>query len=97
MRTLTQKEMASVSAAKAVVQTLTPSMMEIVVTYGSKFEAKGSYGGHRLNVILYANAIHDLHDRPISCDFSKPFLINTYLATALSVEGGHLYRIEFDA
>lgn len=96
MRTLSISELHSVSAAKAALLRVSVTNVEILVTNASSFVSAGTFGGHRLNVILYPNAVHDLYDMPLNYDLSKPFFHNEHIVHATVVPGGHIYNFIFD-
>ncbi|MBS0287402.1 MAG: hypothetical protein JSR17_08905 [Proteobacteria bacterium] len=66
------------------------------MTNSSHFVAAGTYGGHRINVILYAYDVCDLYNKSLGYDLSKPFFHNGHLVNAIAVTGGHIYQFLFD-
>ncbi len=96
MRPLTTTECHLTSAAKAALLSVSVTEVDIIVTNASKFVSAGTYGGHRLNVILYPNDVHDLFDKSLNYDLSKPFFHNGHIVEATVVPGGHIYKFIFD-
>ncbi len=96
MRILTSTECHLTSAAKAALLSVSVIAVEILVTNTSKFVSAGTFGGHRLNVILYPNGVYDLHDNPLNYDLSKPFFHNGHIVEAVAIPGGHIYKFIFD-
>ncbi len=96
MRSLTFLELQEVAGGKAFIQKLTPTVIEIVVTNSSRYVSSGTFGGHRLNVILYPNDVCDLYDNSLGYDFSGPFFHNGHMVNAIPVQGGHIYQFLFD-
>ncbi len=96
MRVLTKTEIAKVSGAKTVILKSTFVEMDILVTYSTRFLGTGTYGGHRLNMIIYPNEIHDLSDRLLPYDLSDTLFHNGHKIVPVAIEGGHIYKIFFD-
>ncbi|MGD9591188.1 MAG: hypothetical protein AB7V32_01555 [Candidatus Berkiella sp.] len=96
MRMLSSLELQQVAGAKVFIQKATPTVIEIVVTNSSRFVSAGTYGGHRLNVILYPNDICDLQDNSLGYDFSNPIFHNGHYVNAIPIQGGHIYQFLFN-
>ncbi len=96
MRELITNEIQQVAGAKMSVQKITPTEIEILVTNSSRFVSAGTYGGHRLNVILYPNDVRDLNDNSLGYDLSGPFFHNGHWVNPILVQGGHIYQFLFD-
>lgn len=96
MRALTLTEIQKVSGAKTAVLKLTVVEMDILVTHSTLFSGTGTYGGHRLNMIIYPNEIHDLSDKLLPYDLSGTIYHNGHKIVPIAVEGGHIYKIYFD-
>ncbi len=96
MRRVTVEELKQVCGAGATVLKLTVVQMEIMVTHGDRFEGTGTYGGHRLNMILYANEVHSLNDKVLPYDVSDVFYHNGHKIVPTEISGGHRYSIFFN-
>lgn len=96
MRMLTQREALEISGAKTAILKLTVVEMDILVTYSTRFMGTGTYGGHRLNMIIYPNEIHDLNDRLLPYNVSDTIFHNGHKIVPVEIEGGHIYKIFFD-
>lgn len=96
MRQLTLVEQQRVTGAQISVQKITSSGLEVVVTELSRFVSAGTYGGHRLNVILYANDVCDLYDKSLGYDLSETFFHNGHLVKAIPIADGHIYQFMFN-
>lgn len=96
MRDLDITEIQEVHGAKFNVIKVTPSVIEILVTNSSRYVSAGTFGGHRLNVILYPNDVCDLSDISLGYDLSQPFFHNGHKVIAVPVDGGHIYQFLFD-
>lgn len=96
MRTLSLSELHTVNGARASLLNVRVTDMEILVTNSARYVCGGSYYGHHVNAILYANEVHDLADRNLGYDLSQPFSHNGHLVQATPVTGGYIYKIIFD-
>ncbi len=96
MREIIAEELKQVYGAGATVLKLTVVQMDIMVTHSGRFEGTGTYGGHRLNMILYANEVHNLNDKLLPYDVSEVFYHNGHKIVPMEVAGGHTYSIFFD-
>ncbi|MCS5709846.1 hypothetical protein [Candidatus Berkiella aquae] len=96
MRNLNKNEIHQVSGANTTVLKLTAVEMDILVTHSTRFVGSGTYGGHRLNMIIYANEIHDLNDQLLPFNLSEPVYYNGHKIMANAIDGGHIYKILFN-
>ncbi len=96
MRTLTPNEINQVAGSDISIQKITSRGIDILVTGSSRFVSAGTYGGYRLNVILYADKICDLYDNILKYDFSGTIFHNGNSLTAVPVQDGHIYQFLFN-